>query len=98
MSWRPVLRVTQRDLLAQLRSRSFLVQTLLLPMILTFIIGNALGGSRSPAPSPVVMVGAENRVTKALADVLTTSELANIVYTTKAAGQQMLETGQAVQA
>ncbi len=94
--WWPVLRVTQRDLLAQLRSRSFLVQTLLLPMILTFIIGNALGGSRAPAPSPVVMVGVENRVTKALADVLTTNELATIVYTTKAAGQRMLETGKAI--
>ena len=94
--WWPILRVTQRDLLAQLRSRSFLVQTLLLPMILTFIIGNALGGSRSPAPSPVVIVGTENRITKALADVLTISKLANIVYTSKAVGQQMLETGKAI--
>ena len=94
--WWPILRVTQRDLLAQLRSRSFLVQTLLLPMILTFIIGNALGGSRSPEPSPVVIVGTENRVTKALADVLTVSQLARIQYTSKAVGQQMLETGKAI--
>jgi ABC-2 type transport system permease protein len=92
----PILRVTERDLRAQLRSRSFLVQTLLLPLILTFIIGNALGGSKPPEPAPVVIVGTENRVSKALRELLEVSKLGTVRYETAEVGQALLEKGKAV--
>jgi ABC-2 type transport system permease protein len=92
----PILRVTERDLLAQLRSRSFIVQTLLLPMILTFIIGNALGGSRVPEPAPVVIVGGQNRVTEAFSSILEDNKLATVQFQSLEAGQRLLESGRAV--
>jgi ABC-2 type transport system permease protein len=49
--------IAWRDLLAQLRSRSFLVQTLLLPFILTLLIGNAIGGTRKIDALRLAMVG-----------------------------------------
>jgi ABC-2 type transport system permease protein len=96
VNWLPMLRVTQRDLTAQIRSRSFLVQTLLLPLILTFIIGNALGGSRPPEPSPVVLVGERNRVSQALESVLTGSKLANVQYQSRATAEGLLRDGKVI--
>jgi ABC-2 type transport system permease protein len=92
----PVLRVTERDLMAQLRSRSFFIQTLLLPMILTFIIGNALGSSKAPEPAPVVITGGQNRVSSALASVLEDSKLAKVRYASLEEGQRLLKTGGAI--
>jgi ABC-2 type transport system permease protein len=96
VNWLPILRVTQRDLAAQVRSRSFLVQTLLLPLILTFIIGNALGGSRPPTPSPVVIVGEQNRVSSALENILTASKVATVKFGTRAEAEALLRDGKVI--
>lgn len=73
-----IYRVTERDLLAQLRSRAFLIQTLLLPLILTLIIGTALGGERKIAPSPVALFAPNNDISKALEIVLNSTGVAKI--------------------
>jgi ABC-2 type transport system permease protein len=92
----PILRVTERDLRAQLRSRTFLVQTLLLPLLLTFIIGNALGGSKAPEPVPVVIVGTENRVSAALREIMEFSKLGTVRYASKTEGQQLMDIGKVI--
>lgn len=74
--WKAIYRVTERDLLAQLRSRAFLIQTLLLPLILTLIIGTALGGERKLAPSPVALFAPNNDISKALETVLNSTGVA----------------------
>ncbi len=70
-----VLVITVRDILAQVRSRSFLVQTLLLPFLLTLIIGNALGGQRRITPIPVAVVGS-GEIATALEDLLNNTKIA----------------------
>ncbi len=69
-----ILTVTWRDVVAQLRSRSFMVFTLLLPIVLTLIIGNAIGGTTDFKPLPVAVVGTgeiANGLKKLLADTKT---------------------------
>jgi ABC-2 type transport system permease protein len=73
-----IYRVTERDLLAQLRSRAFFVQTLLLPMILTLIIGTALGGQRKLEPSPVALFAPNNDISKALETTINSTGVAVI--------------------
>ena len=73
-----IYRVVERDLLAQLRSRAFFIQTLLLPMILTLIIGTALGGERKLEPSPVALFAPDNEISKALETTLNSTGVARI--------------------
>ncbi len=75
-----IYRVTERDLLAQLRSRAFVVQTLLLPMILTLIIGTALGGERKLEPSPVALFAPDNEISKALETTINSTGIALIEH------------------
>ena len=69
--------IAWRDLLAQLRSRSFLVQTLLLPFILTLLIGNAIGGTRKADPLPVAVVGT-GEIAQSIGDLLEQSKIAKV--------------------
>jgi ABC-2 type transport system permease protein len=71
--------IAWRDILAQVRSRSFLVQSLLMPFILTLLIGSAIGGTRKLDALPVAMAGSGD-VAKNLGLVLEQSGLAR-VYT-----------------
>ena len=70
--------IAWRDLLAQLRSRSFLVQTLLLPFILTLLIGNAIGGTRKADPLPVAVVGT-GEIAKSIGGLLEDSKIAKVL-------------------
>ncbi len=69
--------IASHDLLSQLRSRSFLVQTLLLPFILTLLIGNAIGGTRKVEPLPVGLVG-NGEIAKSIGALLEQSNLAKV--------------------
>ena len=69
--------IASHDLLSQLRSRSFLVQTLLLPFILTLLIGNAIGGTRKVEPLPVGLVGT-GEIATSIARLLEQSNLAKV--------------------
>lgn len=74
-----VLHIAGRELRSQLRNRSFLVQTFLLPILLTTIIGFALGGNAGqPAPSPVGLVGPSGLILDGLEKVLQTGGLAQV--------------------
>ncbi len=73
-----IYRVAERDLVAQLRSRAFFVQTLLLPMILTLIIGTALGGERKLEPSPVALVAEDNELSQSLETTINSTGAARI--------------------
>ncbi len=72
-----IIVIAWRDLLAQLRSRSFLVQTLLLPFILTLLIGNAIGGTRKVDPLPVALVGS-GEISQSIGALLEQSGLAKV--------------------
>lgn len=63
------VRIAERDLKSQVRARSFVSQALLLPMLLTLIIGTALGGtgSRELPPNPIAIVGADDELSRGLA-------------------------------
>ena len=87
--------IAWRDLLAQLRSRSFLVQTLLLPFILTLLIGNAIGGTRKADPLPVAVVGT-GEIAKSIGDLLEDSKIAKVFRLPDAASaENAVRTGQA---
>jgi ABC-2 type transport system permease protein len=71
--------IAWRDILAQIRSRSFLVQSLLMPFILTLLIGSAIGGTRKVDALPVAIAGS-GEVASSLGKILEQSGLAK-VYT-----------------
>lgn len=91
-------RIAERDLKSQVRARSFVSQALLLPMLLTLIIGTALGGAgttRMPR-SPVALVGAEDEFARGLAAELERSANARVERTTLARATQALRAGRLV--
>lgn len=92
-----IYRVTERDLLAQLRSRAFFVQTLLLPMILTLIIGTALGGQRKLEPSPVALFAPDNEISTALETTINSTGAAKVErFGTAAAARAAVRSGHAI--
>ncbi len=87
--------IAWRDLLAQLRSRSFLVQTLLLPFILTLLIGNAIGGTRKIEPLRLAMVGTGD-ISNNLITLLENSKLTKAYRLPDAASaEKAVQTGEA---
>jgi ABC-2 type transport system permease protein len=92
-----IYRVVERDLMAQLRSRAFFIQTLLLPMILTLIIGTALGSSRTLEPSPVALYAPDNEISKALETTLNSTGAAKIQrYASAALARAAVQSGRAI--
>lgn len=90
-----LLTIAWRDLLAQLRSRSFLVQTMLLPFILTLLIGNAIGGTRKIDPLPIGLVGT-GEIAKSLSGLLEQSKMAKVSSLPDAASaENAVKTGRA---
>ncbi|MFN3267200.1 MAG: ABC transporter permease [Deinococcales bacterium] len=71
--------IAWRDILAQIRSRSFLVQSLLMPIILTLMIGSAIGGTRKIDLLPVSIAGS-GEIAKNLGEVLTQSGFTKVSY------------------
>jgi ABC-2 type transport system permease protein len=69
--------IAWRDILAQIRSRSFLVQSLLMPFILTLLIGSAIGGTRKVDRLPVAIAGSGEIATN-LGKILEQSGLAAV--------------------
>jgi ABC-2 type transport system permease protein len=90
-----VLVITIRDILAQVRSRSFLVQTLLLPVVLTLIIGNALGGQRRITPISVAVVGS-GEIATSLENLLNDTKIANATRYTAQNASTALSEGRAI--
>ena len=91
-----IYRIVERDLLAQLRSRAFFVQTLLLPLILTLILGTALGGSKAISPVPVGLVAADDSISQGLEKILTDANLATVQRFTITEGEAAVRTGRLV--
>jgi ABC-2 type transport system permease protein len=84
--------IAWRDILAQVRSRSFLVQSLLMPFILTLLIGSAIGGTRQVEPLSLTISGT-GEVAQNLIGVFVQSKLAKIhsVANANAARQEVME-------
>ncbi len=96
MNFRAIYRIVERDLLAQLRSRAFFVQTLLLPLILTLILGTALGGSKAISPVPVGLVAADDSISRGLEKILTDANLASVQRFTATEGEAAVREGRLV--
>ncbi|HEX2864108.1 MAG TPA: ABC transporter permease, partial [Deinococcales bacterium] len=80
MNFVAAYRIAQRDLMAQLRSRAFYAQSLLLPLLLTLIIGAALGGGRHLDPVNVAVVGQDSTLLRGLESVLRDSRTATLAH------------------
>lgn len=91
-----IYRIAQRDLSAQLRSRSFFVQTVLLPLVLTLILGTALGGSRAISPVPVGLVGPEDSISRGLEKILEDAKLATVQHFALLEGESAVRAGRLV--
>ena len=89
-------RIAERDLLAQLRNRSFVVQTVVLPILLTLIIGMALGGGSKIESIPVALVAPEGALTEQLEQALKDTDFIQLKRMTLEDAQQAVRTGQSV--
>ncbi len=78
MNFKAIYRIVERDLLAQLRSRAFFIQTVLLPLVLTLILGTALGGSSKISPVPIGLVGPDDSISQGLTKILIDAQLASV--------------------
>lgn len=96
MNLRAIYRIVERDLRAQLRSRSFFVQTLLLPLVLTLILGTALGGTKAISPVPVGLVGVDDSISRGLEKILTDAKLASVQRFSAAEGEAAVRAGRLV--
>jgi ABC-2 type transport system permease protein len=96
MNFKAIYRVAERDVLAQVRSRSFFIQTILLPLLLTLILGTALGGQRSLQPVPVGLVGPDDPVSQGLEETLENAKIATIERIERQAGEEAVRQGKLV--
>jgi ABC-2 type transport system permease protein len=96
MNLKAIYRIAERDLLAQLRSRSFFVQTVLMPLVLTLILGTALGGSSKISPVPVGLVGEDDSISQGLEKILVDAQLATVRRFTRDQGEAAVREGRLV--
>ena len=91
-----VYRVAERDLLAQLRSRAFLVQTVILPLLLTLIIGMALGGGSTIEDVPVAIVAEDSALVDRLEASLRGTKVIKVYRMNAAEAREAIRTGRVI--
>jgi ABC-2 type transport system permease protein len=91
-----VYRIAERDLLAQLRSRAFLIQTVLLPFVLTLIIGMALGSGKALEDVPVALVAEASALVDRLEASLTSTKVIKVIRLSDAEAREAVRNGRAV--
>ncbi len=92
----PVFYIMARDLYGQLRKFSFLVQVFILPLLLTLIIGNALGSSKPIEPARVGVVAERGQVADSLAALLEKTKIAKVSRLNNAESTTEVLNGRAV--
>jgi ABC-2 type transport system permease protein len=90
--------IAARELLSQLRSRSFLVQTLLLPLLLTGVLGLALGNDDRHKPTPMALAGEDTMLKRGFIEVMTRSKAVSVRESSSAEAADLVRQGQVVAA